>query len=78
MDKSKLITTIIGAVVMILGITGVVTADEGTALSANAIDTAQGILGLIAVITGIYKRRKGKAPAQIDQPAQDQPAQLDQ
>ena len=64
MDKGKLITTLIGAVVMVLGITGVVTTEEGTALSGYSSNIGLGIIGLVEVIRGIIDRKKH--PAQVE------------
>lgn len=57
--SDKLITVIIGALVAILGATGVLTADEGTQATGYAVSISTGVLGLVELIRGVIKRRNG-------------------
>lgn len=59
MDWNKAIIAIIGIIIAALSTFGIVTADEGASLTANATATATGILGLVSTIAAIVKRRKG-------------------
>ncbi len=58
--NDTLITIILSAVVAILGATGIITSEEGTQLSAYALDAITGTIGLVELIRAIIRRRKQK------------------
>lgn len=58
MDWQKAILAIIGLAITVLSTLGLVTADEGAALTANGTAVATGILGIVSTIVAIRKRRK--------------------
>lgn len=61
--NDTLITIILQAIVAILGATGLITADEGTALSGYAFSAITGTIGTVEVIRAIVRRRKQKKAA---------------
>ncbi len=58
--NDTLITIILQAIVAILGATGLITADEGTALSGYAFSAITGTIGIVEVVRAIIRRRKQK------------------
>ena len=59
MDWNKAIIAAIGLTITILSTFGVVTASEGTELTAQATTAFSGVLGLVTSILAIVKRHKG-------------------
>ena len=53
-------SVLLGAVVAILGATGIINADEGADLTTYGTSAGAGIIGLVEVIRAIIKRGKGK------------------
>lgn len=65
--NDTLITIILSAVVAILGATGLITADEGTKISAYAFDAITGTIGLVEVVRAIIRRRRlAKARREVE------------
>lgn len=58
MGTSKIVTAVVGAIILILGATGICTAEEGTALSGHAGNVAIGLIGIVEIVNGIVGRKK--------------------
>lgn len=58
--NETLTSVILGAIVAILGATGVVNAEEGADLTTYGTSAGAGIVGLVEVIRAIIKRGKNK------------------
>ena len=58
MDWNKTGIAIIGLIITVLSTLGVVTGDEGAALTTNGTAILTGVLGLVSTILAIVKRRK--------------------
>ena len=56
-------SVLLGAVVAILGATGVINADEGADLTTYGVSAGSGLIGLVQIIRAIIKRRKGGGDA---------------
>lgn len=58
--NDTVITICLQAIVAILGATGLITADEGTALSGYAFSAITGTIGVVEVVRAVIRRRKQK------------------